>query len=61
MKTIITVWVIAILMAPLTRLIGRLYAEEDGDYLWIAYLIYALIVCILFSGVVVYVCGVLGE
>lgn len=60
MKTIITVWVIAILMAPLTRLIGRLFAEEDGDYLWIAYLIYALIVCVLFSGVVVYVCEVLS-
>lgn len=60
MKTIITVWVIAILMAPLTRLIGRLFTEEDGDYLWIAYLIYALIVCVLFSGVVVYVCEVLS-
>ena len=60
MKTIITVWVIAILMAPLTRLIGRLFAEEDGDYLWIAYLIYAIIVCVLFSGVVVYVCEVLS-
>lgn len=60
MKTIFAVWIIAIVMAPVTRLIGRLFYEDDGDVLWIAYLVYALIICILFTCVVVCVCGVLS-
>ena len=60
MKAIVTVWIIAIVMAPVTRLIGRLFYEEDGDLLWIAYLVYALIVCILFTFAVVYVCEALS-
>lgn len=42
-------WGLSIVAAPLTRFIGRLFYEDDGDILWIAYLVYAVIVCSIFS------------
>lgn len=59
-KTIAIVWTIAIACTPLMRLIGRIGAEEDGDILCIVYMIYALIVSIIFTCVIIYVCKVLS-
>ncbi len=59
-KVIAAAWIVAIVCAPLMRLIGRIGADEAGDWLCVAYMVYALIVSIIFTCVVVFVCKVLA-
>lgn len=59
-KVIFLLWVLAIVMVPIMRLINRIFYEEAGDWLTLIYAIYSLIVCIIFSRVVVYVVEVLS-
>lgn len=60
-KLIFVVWILAIVCAPLMRLIGRIgYDEEEGDWLCVGYMVYAFIVSVIFTCVVVYVCEVLS-
>lgn len=59
-KVIIGVWVIAIVCVPIMRLIGRISDVEEWDWLCAGYAVYALIVCIIFTRVVFYVCEVLS-
>ncbi len=54
-KVIFLLWVLAIVMIPIMRLINRIFYEEAGDWMTLIYAIYSLIVCIVFSRVVVYV------
>lgn len=59
-KVIFLLWVLAIVMIPIMRLINRIFYEEAGDWMTLIYAIYSLIVCIIFSRVVVYVVEVLS-
>lgn len=59
-KVIFVLWVFAIIMIPIMRLINRIFYEEVGDWLTLVYAIYSLIVCVTFSRVVVYVVEVLS-
>lgn len=59
-KVICLLWVLAIVMIPIMRLINRIFYEEAGDWMTLIYAIYSLIVCIIFSRVVVYVIEVLS-
>lgn len=59
-KVIFLLWVLAIVMIPIMRLINRIFYEEAGDWMTLIYAIYSLIVCIVFSRVVVYVVEVLS-
>lgn len=59
-KVIFLLWALAIVMVPIMRLINRTFYEEAGDWLTLIYAIYSLIVCIIFSRVVVYVVEVLS-
>lgn len=59
-KVIFLLWVLAIVMIPIMRLINRIFYEEEGDWMTLIYAIYSLIVCIVFSRVVVYVVEVLS-
>jgi hypothetical protein len=59
-KVICLLWVLAIVMIPIMRLINRIFYEEAGDWMTLIYAIYSLIVCIIFSRVVVYVVEVLS-
>ena len=59
-KVIFLLWVLAIVMIPIMRLINRIFYEEAGDWMALIYAIYSLIVCIVFSRVVVYVVEVLS-
>lgn len=59
-KVIFLLWALAIVMVPIMRLINRIFYEEAGDWLTLIYAIYSLIVCIIFSRVVVYVVEVLS-
>jgi hypothetical protein len=59
-KVIFVLWVFAIIMIPIMRLINRIFYEEAGDWMTLIYAIYSLIVCIAFSRVVVYVVEVLS-
>lgn len=59
-KVIFLLWVLAIVMIPIMRLINRIFYEEAGDWMTLIYDIYSLIVCIVFSRVVVYVVEVLS-
>ena len=59
-KVILALWVFAIIMIPIMRLINRIFYEEVGDWLTLVYAIYSLIVCVIFSRVVAYVVEVLS-
>lgn len=59
-KVIFLLWALAIVMIPIMRLINRIFYEEAGDWMTLIYAIYSLIVCIVFSRVVVYVVEVLS-
>lgn len=59
-KVIFLLWVLAIVIIPIMRLINRIFYEEAGDWMTLIYAIYSLIVCIVFSRVVVYVVEVLS-
>ena len=59
-KVIFLLWVLAIVMIPIMRLINRIFYEEAGDWMTLIYAIYSLIVCIVFSRVAVYVVEVLS-
>lgn len=59
-KVIFALWVFAIIMIPIMRLINRIFYEEVGDWLTLVYAIYSLIVCVIFSRVVAYVVEVLS-
>lgn len=59
-KVIFLLWVLAIVMIPIMRLINRIFYEEAGDWMTLIYAIYSLIVCIVFSRVVFYVVEVLS-
>lgn len=59
-KVIFLLWVLAIVMIPIMHLINRIFYEEAGDWMALIYAIYSLIVCIIFSRVVVYVVEVLS-
>lgn len=59
-KVIAAVWIIAIVMVPIVRAIGAWIWEEDGDIFCYFYMVYALVVCGVFTALEVYVGKVLS-
>ena len=54
-KVIAAVWIIAIVMVPSVRAIGAWSWGEDGDTFCYLYMVYALVVCGVFTALEVYV------